>query len=334
MFGRISLEHHPKKDAILDAVSKRARHPQKLRSPGLIAKGAAIVAPRFGGRTVYLWVKNKTRVWVDKTNVWISRSVFPRSFTDGTLLQGEMYHDEHVGSDDNQWVIAFEDVLIHEGVVLADTTPFHKRLTILVDLITQLQRCADPAHDPGVFAMKPWVPAPETYDMLLAEKYRKQPTYLIVRFLQKNPGGTTRPDSGLSKDPFFMRIQQDEPSSPQSHSPMGRIFQIRKNVDTADPDQYDLIDPRTRTVEGRACVRTMHCSLWLRSLKSDSKVWCRWMTEYSRYEPYADTGSMVESRAHESHKMDVRGKRGYSGRGTNTRTKSSKPRQKVEILMV
>ena len=322
MFGQVSLKCHSKQDAILGAVSKRARHPQKLRSPGLLTKGVAIATPRFGGRTVYLWVKNKTRVWVDKTSVWITHAIFPRAFVSGTLLQAEMYHMEPSGSDSGRWVIAFEDVIIEKGDVVADTKPFLAMLTSLISLVTQLQRCADPAHDPGTFAVKPWFPVKHIADEFRAERFYKQPSYLLLRFLPKDPN-STRPDSGLNKDPFFMRIRHDVTNAikePGAHTHTeGKVFAIRKNPDTTDPDQYDLFEPASGKHEGRACVRTMHNSLWIRGLLDNTNVWCRWLKEHSKYEPYAE--AIVEK--HESHPSK------------NHRDHSRKPpKRKVEMMLV
>lgn len=317
MFGQVSLERHSKQDAILDAVSKRARHPQKLRSPALLSKGVGIATPRFGGRTIYLWVKNKTRVWVDKTSVWITLATFPRSFIPGTLLQAEMYH-----TDSGSWVIAFEDVLIENGEVVSDTKPFLTRLNSLITLVGQLQRYADPAHDPGTFAVKPWFPVANAADELRAERFYKQPAYLLIRFLPKDPK-STRPDAGLNKDPFFMRIQHDVEKAvahpDDSVHPEGSVFLIRKNPDTMDPDQYDLFHPSSGKNEGRACIRTMHNSLWIRGLADNAKVWCRWLKEHSKYEPYAE--AVIEKKEPPPHNNH----RGHSRRP---------PQRKVEIMLV
>jgi hypothetical protein len=335
MFGQLTLHTHPKQDDILNAISKRARHPQKLRSPALLSKGSPIMTPRFGGRTVYLWIKSSVRVWVDKTNVWETRANFPKSFMNGTLLQAEMYR-----STADTWVIAFEDVLIQDGNILSDTTPFIKRLTHLISLVSQLRKCADPAYDPGIYAVKQWYPVSDANEVLRAENYHIQPEYLLIRFLQRNPA-STHPDNGLSKDPFFMKIQKDiKPDTPDESptNPAGSVFLIRKNTDTLDPDQYDLIHPTTKKHIGSACVRTLHNSLWLRSLEPDSKVLCRWLKEHSRFEPYADTSGMTTTKPNvpQPHTVSRTNKRiSYTSKPKTTSKKQRKPGpQKVKILLV
>lgn len=354
-FGQVCLVPHPRKDALIEAVSRRAGHPQKLRSSALFSKGISVVAPRFGGRTVYLWVKNKTRVWVDKTAVWKTVAPFPREFLKGTLLQAEMYRDEPDGDSRGRWIIAFEDILICDGDVIADSKPFLYRLRTLIHCVTQLQRYADPARDPGVFAMKPWSFGKDILDMIRAERFRKQPSYLIARFLPKHPDSSL-PDNGLSKETFFLKISRDEipgESNTSTQTPLGKVFCIHRSEGVTDPDQYDLRNPFTNEVQGKACVRTLHNSLWLRSLHNGARVWCRWLKEHSRYEPYADAvpGEMTKeelphARSAIKSRIEPRQNR-PTLRKTNTRTIRHTKQQnrriqhgtrgrkdKVEILLV
>jgi hypothetical protein len=253
-----------------------------------------------------------------------------------------MYQDEQSGDDSNKWVIAFEDVLIHNGEIVVDTKPFLERLQILITLVSQLQRSADPAHDPGTFAVKPWFPVTNAVDELRAERFYKQPSYLLIRFLPKDPK-STRPDSGLNQCPFFMKIHHDVEKATDTpdtdEHPEGSVFLIRKNPDTMDPDQYDLHHPSSGKHMGRACIRTLHNSLWIRSLENDAKVWCRWLKEHSKYEPYAD--AVVEARVmpvYHKQENSVKQKqsvpRGNHRGHRDHRAPRGKPREKVECMLI
>jgi hypothetical protein len=283
MFGQVSFASHPDKDKILNAISKRVKHSQKLRSPSLLTKGKTICTPRFGGRTVFLWVKNKTRVWADRNNVWKTLAKFPTEFISGTLLQAEMYRDIPTGDDKGKWIIAFEDVIIHNGIDLTETAPFTQRLRVLTNLIISLRRYSETSLDPGIFTVKPWYKCSEVTKYINSDKFRKRPEYLLIRFLQKDIF-SKKPDTSLSRAPFFMKIQYDNTSS--AHTSDNIRLLITKDTKTIDPDQYILTDSKGES-KGKACVKTLHNSLWLRSLSDGTEVLCRWNKIHKRYEPYS-----------------------------------------------
>ena len=85
-----------------------------------------------------------------------------------------------------------------------------------------------------------------------------------------------------------MKIKKNSVSAIKRAEPEGRVFSIQNYPGTSDPDQYNLVDIHTKEIAGQACVRTLHNSLWLQSLKPGSKVWCRWLKTHGRFEPYAD----------------------------------------------
>lgn len=292
-FGNLQAKIHSKGQEILDGVSKRVKHSQKLRNVSLLSKGFAVATPRFGGRTVFLWVKNKTRVWIERTNVWVSFSTFPRTFANGILLQAEMYRDG------DTWIVAFEDVIMMDGDDVRK--PFLHRLPLLITLVDEMRRFADPSRDPGVYAVKPWFPVSKLHDELRGDIYRKQPQYLLVKFLPKSPRYLGA-DSGITQESFFLALAADNTSTSVTdhtsstdtpeiiHSISGTVNMIRRiyKIREGDPDQYNLIDPATGESSGRACVRTLQCSLWLASLKDGAYVMCRNVSGHDNLEPYAD----------------------------------------------
>lgn len=296
-FGNLQAKSHSKGQEILDGVSKRVKHPQKLRNVSLLSRGYAIATPRFGGRSVFLWVKNKTRVWIDKTNIWVSFSTFPRTFANGTLLQAEMFRE---GDD---WIVSFEDVLMCDGEDVR--RPFLQRLAMLNVMVTDMRETADPSRDPGVYAVKPWFPVSNLHEELRADFYRKQPQYLLLRFLPKSPRYMGA-DSGITQETFFLGLRGEIVSGTVAGTGAGtdvctgtitpgvansfvrKIYKIREG----EPDQYNLIDPVSGKSSGRACVRTLQMSLWLASLEDGTPVVCRSVPGHDNLEPYAD-GSAV-----------------------------------------
>lgn len=289
-FGNVYMKTHNKSQQVVDALQKRIKNPQKLRNTKLLSNGFTIAAPRFGGRTVYLWVKNKTRVWIDKNVCYMTNSTFPKSFTDGTLIQGELYKHNDI------WIVAFEDLIMYEGHFIEK--PFITRLQMLITATEDLIRFADPSRDPGVYNVKPWFPTVSLLDSLSPEKFHKQPSFLIIKFLPKNAKASGS-DYGITQETFTLKISNepgnvdmgtDVEKSDKLHSVKNNNKYLRHiyKIEDGEPDQYELKDPKDASKTGRACVRTLQNSLWLSSLENGSKVWCRKVSGHTNLEPYSD----------------------------------------------
>lgn len=267
MFGNVSHEQHPKSDVILKAVQSTCKYPRKLLNIKILQAAPSVCTPRFGGRTVYLWVKGKTRVWVDKTTAWITTSSFPTSFGTGTLLQAEIFN---IGSVGGGWVIAFEDVLILNGET---DMPFNHRQTHLNQMVADMKLTSDVSRDAGIYCVKPWFHTRNVIKDLKSYKWIKQPEWLYI--LTKD--GTT----------FFTKFSDDSSLMTSSESSDVRlIYRIQDD----EPDQYEL---RSQNIEDkdddeiRACVRTLWTSRWLAGLKDGTAVKCRRIPGFENLEPYA-----------------------------------------------
>ena len=278
MFGNVSHEQHPKADIILKAVQSTCKYPRKLLNIKILQTAPSVCTPRFGGRTVYLWVKGKTRVWVDKTTAWITTSSFPTSFGSGTLLQAEMFN---LGSGTSGWVIAFEDILIMNG---ATDVPFNQRQTHLNQMVSDMKLTSDVSRDAGIYCVKPWFHTRNVIKDLKSYNWIKQPEWFYI--LTKD--GTT----------FFTKFSDDSSLLTSSKSDIGGAdVRLIYRIQDDEPDQYEL---RLQSVvekdkdkepvdedEARACVRTLWTSRWLAGLKDGTAVKCRRVPGFENLEPYA-----------------------------------------------
>ena len=281
MFGNVSHEQHPKADVILKAVQSTCKYPRKLLNIKILQAAPSVCTPRFGGRTVYLWVKGKTHVWVDKTTAWITTSSFPTSFGMGTLLQAEMFNIGESG-----WVIAFEDVLILNGDTSTLTTmAFNHRQTHLNQMVSDMKLTSDVSRDAGKYCVKPWFHTRNIMKDLKNYNWIKLPEWLYI--LTKD--GTT----------FFTKFFDDSSLMTSSDTNLEMdthktdiIRTVYRIVDD-EPDQYELRIPRDSEKEGgdddemRACVRTLWTSRWLAEIKDGTPVKCRRVPGFENLEPYS-----------------------------------------------
>lgn len=290
MFGAIVHERHPKADIILKAVQSNCKYPRKLINVKILQSAPSVSTPRFGGRTVYLWVKGKTRVWVDKSTAWITTSSFPTSFMLGTLLQAEIFPtssnvsansgkgttDSAAGLEES--IVAFEDVLIMNGES-TNTIPFNQRQSYLNQMVADMKLTSDISRDPGVYCVKPWFYTRNLIKEIKGYNWVKQPEWLYI--LTKD--GTT----------FFTKFYDDivikEETTDSKQSAVGtEIVRLVYRIIDDEPDQYELRIPNKdgEDEESRACVRTLWTSKWLAGLKDGTSVKCRRIPGFDNLEPY------------------------------------------------
>jgi hypothetical protein len=265
MFGGRKHKEHPKKDTILKSIRDRVTFPKKIQNLDILRKKQCLIAPRFAGRSVYLWVKGKTRVWIDRKNVYLVNTNLPVYSKDGILANAELYKN-----DEDKWVIAFEDLMIYKGDVL-DTpdVSFTKRQMVLREFVGDLQRGSDPVNDPGVFCVKPWYTPKIFQDKIRKNEWKKKPEWAIV--WAQTPGSSKSHTQGM----WFCRIQDTS---------FKNVYRIVRSSDT-NPDQYDLLDTGGKIVS-RACVRSMRVSKWLKGLEDGTHVRCKNIQGIKNPEPY------------------------------------------------
>jgi hypothetical protein len=254
MLGNVKHSSHPKGDAILKGIQNAVMFPKKVQNLNILRKRQCLVAPRFGGRTIYLWVKGKTRVWVDRKNVYTMNTHVPKYTSEGTLASAELYKN-----DCGNWVLAFEDMIMYKGDLGFAKKPFPERQATLCTFVRDLLQSANAKIDPGVFCVKPWY-TPKVY----GEKYRsiewtKTPEWVLI----------------WANGFWFCKIQDTTSQN---------VYTIQRASDT-NPDQYDLLDTNGIIVH-KACVRTLRASVWLRSLKDGTRVKCRNIQGIENPEPY------------------------------------------------
>jgi hypothetical protein len=285
MFGNVSHDQHPKADVILKAVQSSCKYPRKLLNIKVLQAAPSVCTPRFGGRTVYLWVKGKTRVWVDKSTAWITTSSFPSTFVNGTLLQAEMFNLNLETSESGRWIIAFEDILIMNGepITISDI-PFNHRQTHLNQMIADMKLTSDVSRDAGIYCVKPWFYTRNLVKELKSYNWIKTPEWLYI----------------LTKDgtSFFTKFYDDAVSTTQSKSKEnpehtsenGGPIRVLYRIHEDEPDQYELRIPNTEPTEDdemRACVRTLWTSRWLSGLADGTVVKCRRVPGFENLEPYS-----------------------------------------------
>lgn len=264
MFGSRKHKEHPNKDKILKSIRETGTFPKKVQNLDLLRKKQCLIAPRFGGRSVYLWVKGKTRVWIDRKNVYLVNTNLPVYSTEGFLLNAELYKN-----DCNQWVIAFEDIQMHKGIMLENTnTSFVKRQEYVREFVGDLIKGSDPVNDPGVFCVKPWYKPGLFKDKIKTSEWTKKPEWAIIWAESKDRKKHTM---GF----WFCKIKDDSNKN---------VYRIVKS-DDPNPDQYDLLD-NDGNIVSRACIRSMRMSLWLQDLVDGTRVRCRSIPGMKNPEPY------------------------------------------------
>lgn len=262
MLGSVKHSSHPKAKTILEAIQNTVTFPKKVQNLNILRKKKCLIAPRFGGRTIYLWVKGKTRVWIDRKNVYLVNTNLPEYARNGILLSGELYKNDH-----NKWVMAFEDVMMYNGDLVTSKGSFVKRQEIVRKIVSDLQKGADSKIDPGVFCVKPWYSPKEYPENIRCQEWTKQPDWVIIWAedrMRDNLGGF-----------WFCKIRDTTSKD---------VYRISRS-DDPNPDQYDLLDTDGNIVN-KACVRTLRASQWLKSLKDGTRVKCRIVAGISNPEPY------------------------------------------------
>jgi hypothetical protein len=264
MFGGRKHKEHPKKDKILTSIRDTVTFPKKVQNLDLLRKKQCLIAPRFAGRSVYLWVKGKTRVWIDRKNVYLVNTNLPTYSSEGFLLSAELFKN-----DCNQWVVAFEDIQVYKGNTLDNVeVSFVKRQEYLREYVGDLIKGSDPTNDPGVFCVKPWYTPNVFKEKIVTNEWAKKPEWAIIwaenKKIQKHTMGF-----------WFCKIKDDGDKN---------IYRIVK-ADDQNPDQYDLLDTDGNIIS-RACVRSMRVSLWLRGLADGTRVRCKNIPGMKNPEPY------------------------------------------------
>lgn len=251
MLGAQKHAHHPKKTVLLKAMSDVIKFPKKIQHLNGLRKKECMLAPRFGGRTIHLWVKDKTRVWVDRQNVFVVQSKIPDFAKEGLLVSAELFKN-----DTDDWVMAFEDVVQYDGDM-----DFNARQTYLRKFVQAMQTMSDRACDPGVFSVKPWYPAKSFVKHIRETEWLKRPEWVLI----------------WSNDNiyWFGKIHDKTETD---------VYRITKAEDP-NPDQYDLLDDDGNIVS-RACVRNMRLSKWLATLPDGARVRCRKVKGIRDPEPY------------------------------------------------
>lgn len=264
MFGSRKHKEHPKKDKILKSIRETVSFPKKVQNLDLLRKKKCLIAPRFGGRSVYLWVKGKTRVWIDRKNVYLANTNLPVYSNEGFLLSAELFKN-----DFNQWVVAFEDIQVHKGTTIDNINiSFSQRQEYLREFVEDILKGSDPMNDPGVFCAKPWYTPNVFKEEIIKKEWTKTPEWAIIWAESKDQQKYT---SGF----WFCKIKNDTDKD---------IYRIARS-DDPNPDQYDLLDTEGNIVS-RACVRSMRMSLWLRDLSEGTRVRCRNVPGIKNPEPY------------------------------------------------
>lgn len=294
MFGNVSHEQHPKADVILKAVQSTCKFPRKLLNIKILQTAPSVCTPRFGGRTVYLWVKGKTRVWVDKTTAWITTSSFPTSFGTGTLLQAEMFN---VGGSESSWVIAFEDVLILNGEMSTLTDmPFNHRQTHLNQMVADMKLTSDVSRDAGIYCVKPWFHTRNIVKDLKSYNWVKTPEWFYIltkdgtTFFTKFYDDSSLMTSSDKDESLASETSTNTKRNLKSVSDMGEYIRVVYRIQDDEPDQYELRVPNKEGGEEdemRACVRTLWTSRWLAGLKDGTAVKCRRVPGFENLEPYS-----------------------------------------------
>jgi hypothetical protein len=200
MFGCNTYEQHPKADVILKAVQDYTKFPRRLTNLKILSAAPSVSTPRFGGRTIFLWVKGKTRVWIDKSNVWISTSSFPSTFLSGSLFQAEIFNVPELSSPSGKVhsIIAFEDILMFDAKP-QNIIPFNQRQVLLNLCISDLKACSDYSRDPGIYSVKPWFQTKSLLNSFAEYHWVRIPEWLYI--ITKD--GTT----------FFTKFINDIPDS-------------------------------------------------------------------------------------------------------------------------
>jgi hypothetical protein len=292
MFGNQTLEPYQesKRIALVESIQDTIRTilPRRLQNGDVLKHMSSVVVPRYGGRMIFLWLKGKTRVWIDREEAWISTSLFPAELCDGTLIQAEIFHH------DKLWYIGWEDILVKHNLPLLPHTGYLERLRNLQSFSHKIGFQTHPQMDPGIMIMKPIVNPSKIHTLFDPETYILQPKFLL--FYNTNP----KPRTCLSPYSYKVNAFIYEPKSSSStsiitDSTSGNqpIYEIRRKLETKEPDQFDLLDPDTKSFIGDACIRSMRLSLWLRNIPEGTLVVCRRFQE--RWEPFAPAKYFTEN---------------------------------------
>lgn len=266
MFGGRKHNVHPKKDTILQGIRQSISFPKKVQNLGLLRKKQCLIAPRFGGRSVYLWVKGKTRVWIDRQNVYLVNTNLQEYTREGFLVSAELFKN-----DNHQWVIAFEDLIQYKGTRIQS---FTEKQTRLREFVSDLNKGSDPLNDPGIFCVKPWYSPREFTKAIQSREWTKKPEWAIIWAENKDSQGQ-RGRQGHTKGFWFCKIRDTSEKN---------VYRIVRANDS-NPDQYDLLDTSGNIVS-RACVRSMRLSRLLNGIKDGTQVRCKNVPGIKNPEPY------------------------------------------------
>lgn len=261
MLGTVNHTHHPKKDAILKGIQSSVEFPKKIQNLNVLRNKSCLLAPRFGGRALYMWTKGKTRVWVDRANVYVMNTKLPDYSKDGMLVIAELFKN-----DNSKWVVAFEDIIIHKGDHVYKTMDFTKRNELLQQFVSDLLKTADSSCDPGVFCVKPWYTPTVFIEKVRTISWEKKPEWVIVW------GYDHKTHSGSY---WFSKMKDLDTDD---------TYRISK-CDDPNPDQYDLLNNDGEII-ARACVRSLRLSKWLAGLEDGTRVKCRKVNGIDNPEPY------------------------------------------------
>lgn len=259
MFGSVKHSHHPKGSTIVSAVRESVSFPKKIQNLDILRKKQCLLSPRFGGRSVYLWVKGKTRVWVDRNQVYVVNTNLPEYSREGILASAELYKN-----DDSVWVVAFEDMIMYRGNTLR--TSFPERQTLLSIFVKDLHKGADSSNDPGVFCIKPWYIPSVFPEKIRTTEWKKRPEWVVVW-----TEGHSQSKGGF----WFCKIQD---------SSTDNVYRIVRANDP-NPDQYDILDEAGEIIS-RVSVRSLRISRWLSTLPDGTRVRCRHIPGIENPEPY------------------------------------------------
>jgi hypothetical protein len=309
MFGNQSLEPYPetKRTLLINTIQETIRHilPRRLQNGDVLKSIRSVVVPRYGGRMVFLWLKGKTRVWIDRENVWISKSLFPSELCGGTLLQAELFQHN------TSWFIGWEDVLVKNNLPMLPHTGYLDRLRELQDIAKLIGFQTHPGMDTGIMIMKPIVNPSHLSSLFETDVFIIQPKFLLFYDTQSKPRTFLHPysykvisptieiSSNITKTSKTSKTSELSELS-DSHKKVindtkQSIYEIRRNIETKEPDQFHLFDPETHSFIGDACIRSMVLSLWLRSIPDRTLVICRKFQE--RWEPFAPASYSSEPSA-------------------------------------
>jgi hypothetical protein len=286
MFGNQTLQSYPekKRSILIHTVQETIRHilPRRLQHGDALKNISSVVVPRYGGKMIFLWLKGKTRVWIDRETAWISTSLFPSEICGGTLLQAEIFQHE------TSWYIGWEDILVKDNFSLIPTTGYLERLKILQLIVRTIGFQTHSEMDPGIMIMKPIINPSQIHTLFDSEIFILEPKILL--FYNTHP----KPRSFLSPLSYKINTFHSHSQIKSELAIKQPVYHIYRKLETKEPDQFDLIDPFTKLPIGDACIRTMRLSLWLRDIPNGSLVVCRRFQD--RWEPFAPASPHVVSR--------------------------------------